>query len=467
MSALGVSSRLASGARASLTSIGTHARSSRSPTAISDFRSHAKSDLPHGAKRGPAPALSRLSRAGGSRKVPVRYTSSPGQCALLDDALRAQRAGRAEAAIALYTRCIEIEPERVDAWMNLGALEARAGRAAEAALAFERAATLAPGNGRVLRDIGIGLKGVGRLAEASAALEGAVAREPALVGAWLHLAQLRLELGELAADAARRAVELRPDNASVHFSLARAVFDDARRDPALESLARATQLGHAEAPVFHWLLGGRERRSSPAASAPATPALEALADAAHYVREHMTAARLFASARETLRFAAARAPRTGDVVELGVFHGVSLRWLVELKPGRVHGFDSFEGLPSAWHPVPEGTFTTAGRTPEGIDCRYWVGPFAEQLPRYLQAHEQPLALLHVDSDLYESAKCGLTHLAPRLLPGAVIVFDEYFGHKSWRQDEYRAFREAVAREGWRYEYLAANPFTGQVVVRLW
>jgi hypothetical protein len=51
-------------------------------------------------------------------------------------------------------------------------------------------------------------------------------------------------------------------------------------------------------------------------------------------------------------------------------------------------------------------------------------------------------------------------------PKSVIVFDEYFGHKSWRRDEFLAFEEACARHRWRFEHLAANPFTGQVVVRL-
>jgi hypothetical protein len=111
-------------------------------------------------------------------------------------------------------------------------------------------------------------------------------------------------------------------------------------------------------------------------------------------------------------------------------------------------------------------FTTAGQTPIDLPCQFWVGWFDEQLPRFVDRHPEALALLHVDSDLYASAASGFTHLAPLLVPGTVIVFDEYLGHRTWRHDEFLAFSEACARYDWRFEHLAVNPFTGQAVVRL-
>src|SRR5690606_33629613 len=98
--------------------------------------------------------------------------------------------------------------------------------------------------------------------------------------------------------------------------------------------------------------------------------------------------------------------------------------------------------------------------------RLWVGLFAEQLPHFVASKPERLALLHIDSDLYESASCGLTHLGPLLQPDSVLVFDQYLGHRNWRRDEFRAFQEAVEVNGWRYEVLAVNPFTGQAVFRL-
>ena len=78
----------------------------------------------------------------------------------------------------------------------------------------------------------------------------------------------------------------------------------------------------------------------------------------------------------------------------------------------------------------------------------------------------PLRLLHIDSDLYESARTVLAHLRPWIVPGTVLVLDEYLGHTTWRDDEYRAFIEAAQAYGWSYEYLALCWVTGQASVRL-
>jgi hypothetical protein len=221
-------------------------------------------------------------------------------------------------------------------------------------------------------------------------------------------------------------------------------------------------VGHDEANP----LGPDATRSALADLAQRFPSIEAEVDAACYVLSHMNGARWFSSARETLRFAVASALEGGTTVELGVHHGVSLRWLSELRGGKLHGFDSFEGLPDAWAGVPRGRFTADGQTPLGLDCELWVGLFDDRLPHFVERHPEPISLLHIDSDLYASAVSGFQHLAPLLVPGTVIAFDEYLGHATWRQDEFRAFSEACARHHWAFEHLAVNPFTGQAVVRL-
>jgi len=74
--------------------------------------------------------------------------------------------------------------------------------------------------------------------------------------------------------------------------------------------------------------------------------------------------------------------------------------------------------------------------------------------------------INVDCDIYSSTKTVLEQLAPRIVPGSVIVFDEYVGNEYWRDDEYKAFQEAVAQHGWGYEYLCFSIFTKQAVVRI-
>ncbi|HEU4709088.1 MAG TPA: hypothetical protein VFS17_07225, partial [Methylophilaceae bacterium] len=67
---------------------------------------------------------------------------------------------------------------------------------------------------------------------------------------------------------------------------------------------------------------------------------------------------------------------------------------------------------------------------------------------------------------YSSTKTVLDALAPRIIPGSILVFDEYIGNEHWREDEYKAFQEAVKAYGWRYEYLSFSLFTKQVAVRI-
>jgi hypothetical protein len=50
--------------------------------------------------------------------------------------------------------------------------------------------------------------------------------------------------------------------------------------------------------------------------------------------------------------------------------------------------------------------------------------------------------------------------------GTVIVFDEYFNFPGWRNHEYRAWTEFVARTGTEFDYLGYTADNEQVVVRI-
>jgi hypothetical protein len=47
-----------------------------------------------------------------------------------------------------------------------------------------------------------------------------------------------------------------------------------------------------------------------------------------------------------------------------------------------------------------------------------------------------------------------------------LLTAEYIGNQHWREDEYKAFQEAVERFGWKYEYLCFSFFTKQVALRI-
>ena len=175
------------------------------------------------------------------------------------------------------------------------------------------------------------------------------------------------------------------------------------------------------------------------------------------------------SREEVLDAALDRAPRDGLVCEFGVFEAWSTNHIADRLPDRtVYGFDSFEGLPERWRAsFGPGAFSTGGRLPRvRPNVRLMKGWFDETLPAFAAAHPGPAALLHVDCDLYSSTRCVLERLGGRLVPGSVIVFDEYFNYPGWEEHEFRAFGEFVARRRLRYEYLAYNLLHEQVAVRV-
>ena len=137
----------------------------------------------------------------------------------------------------------------------------------------------------------------------------------------------------------------------------------------------------------------------------------------------------------------------GSIVECGVGKGRSFLYFNFLasKEGKgrmVWGFDSFEGFPEPtsedessrkpkkgdWSDVSVGhirdVLKTAG-IPESWaarNVRLVKGFFDKTLSEYDGA---PIALLHVDADLYESYMEVLVKFFPLVAPGGVVLFDEY------------------------------------------
>ena len=123
------------------------------------------------------------------------------------------------------------------------------------------------------------------------------------------------------------------------------------------------------------------------------------------------------------------------------------------------------GLPDAWGHEPAGVYSTDGRLPDVPgNVELHEGLFEDTLRPFLDAHPGVLRFANVDCDIFASAATVLHHLAPRIRPGSVLVFDEYLVNPTWRDDEYRAFQDAVAVNGWRYRYLAFGIVTKQAAV---
>jgi predicted O-methyltransferase YrrM len=192
----------------------------------------------------------------------------------------------------------------------------------------------------------------------------------------------------------------------------------------------------------------------------------ALTSARYYQQQMLTATNL-PDAEALLTFAADHLGVDGLVLEFGVASGLTVSHIARhFRQQRVYGFDVFTGLPEAWRTGFErGAFGRSDLPPVEPNVELVVGLFEDTLPAFAAAHPGPVALLHVDCDLYSSTVTILDHLGDRLQAGSVVVFDEYFNYPGWQEHEFRAWREFCERSGMRYEYLGFVSAHQQVAVR--
>ncbi|MGH3914935.1 MAG: class I SAM-dependent methyltransferase [Pseudonocardiaceae bacterium] len=192
---------------------------------------------------------------------------------------------------------------------------------------------------------------------------------------------------------------------------------------------------------------------------------EAAASSERFAREVMPTACTFDNSIATLEYALSLASPDGMALEFGVYTGRTLTIIVEArKRSQIFGFDSFQGLPEDWRTnLPAGTFAT-DQLPDVAGAELIVGWFDDTLAGFVADHPDPVAFLHLDADLYSSTVTVLEHVGPRLRPGSVIIFDEYFNYPGWERHEHRAWQEFVAKTGIECRYVAYTHNDEQVVV---
>lgn len=132
-------------------------------------------------------------------------------------------------------------------------------------------------------------------------------------------------------------------------------------------------------------------------------------------------------------------------LEFGVNQGESISFwstLLTHPDSRLHGFDSFEGLPETFDErqrLVKGAFAQGGKVPAISDSRvsFHKGWFSETLPAFvIPPHEQLVIVM--DADLYSSTVFVLRHLDSWITPGTYIYFDDLviLGHETQAIDEY-------------------------------
>lgn len=191
-------------------------------------------------------------------------------------------------------------------------------------------------------------------------------------------------------------------------------------------------------------------------------------ETARYIITNMNTVHSLNKPLDILSFAIEKAKIKGLYLEFGVYSGNTINYIAQTIPQEiVYGFDSFEGLPEDWRSgFEKGTFKKDGFPEVQENVRLIKGWFHETLPEFIKDHTEQCALIHIDCDLYCSTETVFRILANQIASGTIIVFDEYFNYPGWKDGEFKAFQEFVARYKLAYEYVAYVDALEQVAVRI-
>jgi hypothetical protein len=177
-----------------------------------------------------------------------------------------------------------------------------------------------------------------------------------------------------------------------------------------------------------------------------------------FIINNMPDAIAFDTPRDLMRHALTLTTVEGIYAEFGVNEGGTVTFIAKQKPDvKVHGFDSFEGLPEDWsgNKMSAGFFDRKGRLPRvPSNVELHAGWFDKSLPSFIAKHEGPAAFLHIDCDLYSSTVTIFENFADRIVPGTVLVFDEYFNYPNWQAHEHKAFEEFKKKSGLNFKPVA-------------
>jgi hypothetical protein len=160
-------------------------------------------------------------------------------------------------------------------------------------------------------------------------------------------------------------------------------------------------------------------------------------------------------------------------LEFGTYDGRSVNKIALETKKNIYGFDSFEGLPGPWtgrvnsdgsFHFHAGVFNLGGGDNNFDIKKFFVfdnvklikGWFKDTLPGFLSQKNKKISFIHLDSDLYSSAKDVFKNCAPYIKNGCIIVFDELLGYPNFEEHEWKAWWEFVEEYNILFEWIGGN-----------
>ena len=385
--------------------------------------------------------------------------------------------GKLEEALKDYDKAIQLKPDYPVALNNKGVALQDLGRRDEPIQNYDKAIQLKPDFAVAYNNRGTAFKVLGQLEEALKDYDKAIQLLPDYPVAFNNRGIVYFELGQLdeAMQNYDKAIQLKPDYAEAQYNCHSLLLNPDNLMPAIKCMEKAIDIDPLNM-HYRFILGmlwdysGDTQKASTAFEIVerGDTLYRARLDAWRYIKSvDKKVPTIIESKIHAFKLGIEAAVVDGLVLEFGVRFGTSIRQISTLVDQDVYGFDSFQGLPESWHSEAKGSYSTKGvipSVPQNVILH--DGWFEETLPGFVQQHPEPVRFMNIDCDIYSSTKTILETFAKQIIPGTVLVFDEYIGNEHWREDEFKAFQEAVLKYGWDYEYLGFSFVTKQVVVRI-
>lgn len=145
-------------------------------------------------------------------------------------------------------------------------------------------------------------------------------------------------------------------------------------------------------------------------------------------------------------------------LEFGVYKGNSINLFAKyLKniDAKIYGFDSFVGLKDEWitnNFHAKGHFNLNKNKPKIFSNIELIDGWVEDtIDNFIEKNiEKKIGFVHFDMDTYSSTKLILEKIKKYLEPGAIILFDEFYGFPNWEKYEFKAFKEVFSNKEFKY-----------------
>ena len=180
-----------------------------------------------------------------------------------------EQAGDLQGAIQAHLKAIELDPDFVQAHINLTQLYARAGEYAKAEEEYRTAVRLNPHRADCYYNYGVLMFGLGKYAEAEQAFRQAIAGNPYYAQAHNNLGFLLQQQGHLqeALKEFEEAVKYQPDYRLARFHMGQILANEGDYKGAIEQFQKILEPDDAETPTYLYALATTYARAGDLANA--------------------------------------------------------------------------------------------------------------------------------------------------------------------------------------------------------